>query len=264
MSRQPSATACFSFDNMGEAADIGAGRLDGPRPSGADPSLAVGYPKLFDLLERRRIRASFFVEGWNGENHPEAVREIVRRGHELGMHGWLHEPWAELEPAREVVLARRATEALERAAGARPVGFRAPGGARSAATEEILLDLGYAYDASLGEGSSPGRLSAGLAQVPFVWAGVDGAYYLRPDPPEPAEVRDLWLAALRKTADEGGLFLLIGHAFLTGVEDARLDALDAVMEAASRDTRIEVHTVGEVASALPVPATSPPTHTAHP
>ena len=35
-------TVCFTFDNMGEAADIGAGRLNGPLPVGSEPSLATG------------------------------------------------------------------------------------------------------------------------------------------------------------------------------------------------------------------------------
>ena len=55
--------ACFTFDNMGEAADIGAGRRGGPLPPGADPSLAVGYPGIFRLLDRAGVRATFFVEG---------------------------------------------------------------------------------------------------------------------------------------------------------------------------------------------------------
>ena len=108
-----------------------------------DPSLTVGFPNLFALLDRHGIRASFFIEGWNGEHHPDAVADIVRRGHELGMHGWTHEAWAQLDADREMELATRATAALERAAGVRPRGFRAPGGARSPQTESILTALGY-------------------------------------------------------------------------------------------------------------------------
>src|SRR5262245_2018474 len=84
------AYACFTFDNMGEAADIGAGRHQQPLPEGTDPSLAVGYPRLYRLLARHGVRATFFIEGWNGVHHPEAVAQIVRQGHELGMHGWTH------------------------------------------------------------------------------------------------------------------------------------------------------------------------------
>jgi len=244
------AVACFTFDNMGEAAEIGAGTLDAPRPAGTEPSLALGQPRLLDLLDAHSVRATFFLEGWNGVHHPEAVREVVARGHELGMHGWLHETWHELDPARERDLAERATRALEEAAGVRPVGFRAPGGARTASSEAILDGLGYAYDASLGDGMRPALLPGGLAQVPFVWPGVDGFFYLRESPAEPAEVQSRWLEALDKAAARGGLFVLVCHAHITGLDEHRLAALGAVMAAAAADPRIALRTVGEVAAAV--------------
>jgi len=241
------ATACFTFDNMAEAADVGAGITDGPRRDGMDRSLTVGFPNLLALLERHRIRGSFFIEGWNGEHHPDAVADIVRCGHELGMHGWAHEPWAELDGERERELATRATLALERASGVRPRGFRAPGGARGPHTEATLTALGYTYDASLGDGMRPALLPSGLAQIPFVWTGVDGFHYLRPEPANPTSVRDTWLRALERTATRGGLFLTICHAFITGIDAARLAALDAVMAAAVADPRLTIRTAGEIA-----------------
>jgi peptidoglycan/xylan/chitin deacetylase (PgdA/CDA1 family) len=244
------AVACFTFDNMGEAADVGAGLLAGPRPPGEDPSLAVGYPNLYRLLDRHGVRATFFLEGWNGEHHPDAVAEVVRRGHELGMHGWTHEAWGALAADEEAERAARATAALADAAGVRPVGFRAPGGARTAVTETVLRRLGYRYDASLGDGMTPARLASGLAHVPFRWPCVDGFWWLRPDPVPPAEVRGRWLAALADAAESGGFFLTICHAFITGVDDERLAVLDAVLAAAVADPRVTVRTAGEVAGAV--------------
>ena len=246
----PKAYACFTFDNMGEAADVGAGARVGPLPPGADPSLAVGFPRLYDLLDRHGVRATFFVEGWNGVHHPEAVAGIVGRGHELGMHGWVHEPWATLDVAAERIAAERATAALGRASGVRPRGFRAPGGHRSESTETIMRELGFDYDASLGDRMRPARLPSGLAQVPFVWPCVDGFHYLRPDPRSAAAVRDQWLARLAEVAEQGGLFLTICHAFITGVDDDRLAALDAVVAAAVRDERVTIRTAGEIAGEL--------------
>jgi peptidoglycan/xylan/chitin deacetylase (PgdA/CDA1 family) len=245
-----SAIVCFTFDNMGEAADVGLGRVPGPMANG-DASITVGYPALFRLLDRHRLRATFFIEGWNGLHHPESVREIVEREHELGMHGWVHETWRDLDPLPERDLAARATDALEKASGTRPRGFRAPGGARTASTENILLDLGYRYDASLGDGMKPQVLASGLAQVPFRWAGVDGFHYLASDPPPaPETVRDLWLEALRRTIDRGGLFVTVCHAFVTGVDERRMAALEAVVEAAVHEERVHVCTLGEVAERL--------------
>lgn len=243
------AVACFTFDNMGEAADVGAGRLAGPLPAGEEPSLARGYPALFALLARQQVAATFFVEGWNGLHHPDAVRAIVTHGHELGMHGWTHEAWAELDAATARALAGRATDALTQAAGVRPRGFRAPGGARGAHTEAILAELGYAYDASLGDGMRPTRLGSGLAQIPFVWPGVDGFHYLAAPPAAPAAVRVAWLAALQRTIARDGLFVTVCHAFLTGVDGERLAALEAVI-AAARAAGVEILTAGALASRL--------------
>ena len=247
------AVACFTFDNMGEAAEVGAGTLAGPRPAGSDQALAAGLPRLLDLLDAHALRGTFFVEGWNGLHHPAAVRALVARGHELGMHGWTHEVWHQLEPEpeRERELATRATQALAEAAGVRPCGFRAPGGSRTTHTEGLLRDLGYAYDASLGDGPRVSRLPGGLPQVPFVWPGVDGFHYLRDAPVPAAEVARQWLAALEKAAAHGGLFVLVCHAHITGLDVERLTALDAVMAAAVRDPRVRVRTVGEVAAAIP-------------
>lgn len=256
MSSYPRAIACFTFDNMGEAAEIGAGGPPLP-PGELHPSLSRGYPRIFDLLEHHAVRASFFVEGWNGLHHPEAVAEIVRRGHELGMHGWAHERWSSLSPDEQAALAARATDALRQAAGVRPRGFRAPGGARTPETEQILLALGYTYDASLGNGMRPERLARGLAQVPFVWPGVDGFHYLREPPASPAWLQETWLRALARTAHEGGLFVTVCHAFVTGLEEARIAVLSRVMAAAVADPRVRVMQVGEVAELLAAQTPAP-------
>lgn len=248
--RRMSAIACFTFDNMGEAAEIGAGTLLGPLSGSVHPSIAKGYPALLDLLERYDTRATFFLEGWNGVHHPAAVAEVVQRGHEVGMHGWVHETWHELDADTEQELATRATDALASAAGVEPRGFRAPGGARTPVTAKVLSSLGYDYDASLGDGMRPQRLQPNLAQVPFSWPLVDGYYYYRPKPLTPEVLRDTWLAELERVAENGGLFLSICHAFLTGLDSERMAAFETVLKAACADSRVRIVTAGELAEAV--------------
>jgi peptidoglycan/xylan/chitin deacetylase (PgdA/CDA1 family) len=218
------ATACFTFDHLGDLSPF------------------------YAVLDRHGVRSSFFVQGEYGLSDPAGVAGIAERGHELGMHGWAHEQWSELAPGDEEALAARATDALAAAnGGVAPIGFRAPAGARTDGTGELLARLGYRFDASLGDGMRVGVLAPGVAQVPFVWGGVDGAFYLRPEPAHPSEVREQWLAQLDDVADEGGLFLTICHAEITGADRARVAVLDDVIAAAVADDRVRIATAGELA-----------------
>lgn len=198
---------------------------------------------LREVVERHSVRSTFFITGERAAEDPALVRSLHDAGHEIGMHGWAHEEWSKLDPATERELATKATAAIADAIGEQPRGFRAPGGARSEATAGILLELGYEYDASLGDGMSPTRNV--IANVPFVWPGVDGYWYLRDEPADPASVAAAW----RKALERDGLFVTICHPEITGIDDDRLAVLDAtVAEAAA--TR-EVATVGAIAARIP-------------
>src|SRR5260221_13841792 len=82
------ARASFTFDHLGSAAEMS---------------------RVYDVLERHGVTSTFFLEGEHGQKRPGAVADLVGRGHELGMHGWAHEPWAALAPEEEDDLAARAT-----------------------------------------------------------------------------------------------------------------------------------------------------------
>ena len=43
------------------------------------------------MLDEASVRATFFVVGLLAEAHPELVREVARRGHEIGSHTHNHE-----------------------------------------------------------------------------------------------------------------------------------------------------------------------------
>ena len=200
---------------------------------------------LREVVERHGVSSTFFVTGERAAEDPEGVRALHDAGHEVGMHGWAHEQWSELDRDTERELALRATGAIADAIGEQPRGFRAPGGARSDATTDILGSLGYTYDASLGDRMQPARLSAEIVNVPFVWPGVDGYWYLRDEPENPATVEAAW----RKALGADSLFLTICHPEITGIDEGRLAALDAIVGAAKADR--ELVTVGAIAARIP-------------
>ncbi|HEY9227110.1 MAG TPA: polysaccharide deacetylase family protein [Gemmatimonadaceae bacterium] len=56
-----------------------------------------GLPRLLDVLARLGVPATFFTTGEVAERYPEAVRDVVKAGHELGCHGMTHTAFTSLD-----------------------------------------------------------------------------------------------------------------------------------------------------------------------
>jgi peptidoglycan/xylan/chitin deacetylase (PgdA/CDA1 family) len=50
-------------------------------------------PRYLDVLERYGVAATFFVMGDLTEARPGAIGEYLRRGHQVGSHGYDHQPF---------------------------------------------------------------------------------------------------------------------------------------------------------------------------
>lgn len=107
---------------------------------------------LLDVLDRRQIRATFFVVGWIAERHPHLIQEIVSAGHEIGSHSYWHRRVYELDReafADDVLASCKAVAA----SGVKTVtAFRAPEWSindRSLWALDELVRLGFRIDASM-------------------------------------------------------------------------------------------------------------------
>src|SRR5215472_17558117 len=93
---------------------------------GPDPETT---PAVLDELDRAHARATFFVIGRKAEAHEELVREMVRRGHAVGLHSYAHDRLFALRSAARVRAdLARGLEVLERIVGSRVQLFRPPFG----------------------------------------------------------------------------------------------------------------------------------------
>jgi peptidoglycan-N-acetylglucosamine deacetylase len=45
-------------------------------------------PRLLDILERHKARATFFRIGQNARRYPELVQRVAQAGHTMGHHAW--------------------------------------------------------------------------------------------------------------------------------------------------------------------------------
>jgi len=113
--------------------------------------LDLAVPRFLSLLKERGLRITVFVVGQDAalEKNGAALRLLAGAGHEIGNHSFHHEPWLHLYPEEEIQNEiARAEEAIERATGQRPRGFRGPGFSLSRAVLRVLARRGYRYDCS--------------------------------------------------------------------------------------------------------------------
>lgn len=83
--------------------------------------------EVLDVLDRRGVKATFFVIGAKAAKHPELVEEMIERGHEVGVHSFAHDRLFSLRGARRVRAdLERAVRTLEDITKTRPVLFRPP------------------------------------------------------------------------------------------------------------------------------------------
>jgi peptidoglycan/xylan/chitin deacetylase (PgdA/CDA1 family) len=107
------------------------GRPDGGRVAltfddGPDPEAT---PAALDVLDRRGVRATFFVVGEKAAAHPDLVQRAARAGHVIGNHSWHHHWWTNFKFGRALVEEiGRTNDRIEQITGRRPIWFRPPMG----------------------------------------------------------------------------------------------------------------------------------------
>jgi len=116
-----------------------------------------GTVPILDILDRNRVRATFFYTGDAALASRELLGQVSSAGHEIGCHTLHHEamgdrlveiPVPPVLPEEIPNRVAKATELVEELSGTRPVSFRAPRGWASAQMLVALDRLGYLVDSS--------------------------------------------------------------------------------------------------------------------
>jgi hypothetical protein len=103
-------------------------------------------------IERALPPATWFCTATAAEAFSSPLRALARQGHAIGCHGLDHGTWEDyrqLDRQTAGAALSAATDRIERALGVRPVLFRGPRMTTSAATQDILVRLGYLADFSV-------------------------------------------------------------------------------------------------------------------
>lgn len=144
---RPVASMSLDLDNLWSYMKIHGNPAWQDRPT----YLPTFVPLALDALSGVDARITFFIVGAdaNDDRNAPAFRQLVECGHEVGNHSYEHESWLHLYSREEIASEiTRAEDAIARATGQRPRGFRGPGFSWSAALIDVLAERGYGFDAS--------------------------------------------------------------------------------------------------------------------
>ena len=129
--------------------------FDLPRERGAEISLAdgikvsrAGLIKVLKMLERQKVRATFFCTGNFVEHEPEIISKIANAEHEIACHGVDHfvPKKSDIEESKRIV---------EKVLGKKVMGYRQP--RMQAINYRQMKELGFLYDSSVNPALIPGR-----------------------------------------------------------------------------------------------------------
>ena len=217
----------LSFDSDHETTTLRWGDGSPGKLSQGEYGSRAAVPRIRRILRENNVSASFFVPAVVAKLHPDEQRNLVDEGHEIGIHGWIHEFNSTLPEADERELMLRAGDVLEEITGIRPVGMRTPSWDFSQSTLSICKEMGLLYDSSLMADDEPYELledgePTGVIELPVEWIRDDAPYLmmdratgLRPYT-SPNSVLEIFKSEFDGAFKEGGLFLLTLHPHISG------------------------------------------------
>jgi peptidoglycan/xylan/chitin deacetylase (PgdA/CDA1 family) len=224
------AAVALTFDMDGETIPYVVDPDNAPRRLSLMSEMAygpnVGIHRILDLLDLYEIRASVFVPGRTAELHPDVVKEIVARGHDIGHHGYMHERPDGLSDEVERKVLERGIEVLTSITGKAPTGYRSPAAELKPTSPALLVEHGFAWDTTLMGADHPYIVPTergDLIELPMYWHNDDWPLFGFVSVPAvgngispPSAVFEVWSEQFEGLYERGGLFNLCMHPFLSG------------------------------------------------
>ncbi len=163
----------------------------------------VGLDRLFEMMERHRVRGTLFFLGYIARRFPKLVRRALDLGHEVASHGLYHQKVRGMSAASFFSEAQDSRFLLEDIGGKEVIGWRSAGFLMDHTMPwyfDILVEAGYRYDSSMipnrlgHQRMMPGDISMGtiskltgdiyefplsVVKIAGIRAGLFGGVYLR-------------------------------------------------------------------------------------
>ncbi len=199
----------------------------------------IAVPRLVEIFRHFGIRQTFFFPAWCMESYPEIVDCLLKAGHEIGHHGYIHENANQRPLDDQRYWLERSLEVFRKLTGSTPKGSRAPLYSFNKDSLELLIESGFAYDASLMGDDVPYLLrgkSGDLIELPSHWAMDDWPHYVhsmefdyKMPIKAPDEAAKVFLAEFEAMWRHRGMLIAVWHPFVSG-RLARAEAIVTMIE----------------------------------
>lgn len=217
----------------------------------------VGMPRILKLLERYGVHCTFFIPGQVAEAHPQLVREVVDRGHEVAHHSYSHRWIVNLKPEEEREEMRRGFEVLTSITGRKPRGWRSPAAEFSDITLDLIQEYGFGYSSNFFDDDSPYLLEIGgkrtdIVELPFRWVLDDAPFFqysiILPGRTlqAPSAVLEAWKSEFDVLHAEDRMMMVGMHPQLIG-QPSRIKVLEGLIEHALAHQDVWIGRCDEIA-----------------
>ncbi|RNF39478.1 polysaccharide deacetylase family protein [Planococcus salinus] len=111
-----------------------------------DGSDGTNINKILKTLKDHNVKATFFLTGSGANNHPQAIKNIVANGHQIGNHSYSHPDFTKLTATQIKNELNKTETAIKNITGktTKPI-FRAPYGASNTNVLKAVGDTGYTH-----------------------------------------------------------------------------------------------------------------------
>jgi len=98
---------------------------------------------ILDTLDKYNVKSTFFLVGFWVDKYPEDVKEIAKRGHDVGNHSTTHPNMPQLSQEKILEEINTTGEKIEELTGKKPILFRPPFGDYNDNLIRICRENGY-------------------------------------------------------------------------------------------------------------------------